>query len=144
MKIPRLRIREWYVVVILAVGIPAISDQVAGSNGGADEAALLGDWHGDSVCVVKPSGCHDEDSLYHVARMTDKTGWFLLRGDKIVNGKPVTVGTVECRYEREKKTLLCELERAVFQFAVAGDEMQGTMKLRDGTLWRRISLKKTK
>ena len=25
----------------------------------------LGDWRGMSVCQVKPSGCRDEDSLYH-------------------------------------------------------------------------------
>lgn len=143
MKSLRLRVSASFVVAAL-VGLPIIRIQAADSNGKADEAAIVGDWHGSSVCVIKPGGCNDEDSLYHVAQTTERPGWFLLTGDKIVNGKPVTMGTMECSYDRGKKTLLCEFENGVFQFTVAGDEMKGTMKLKDGTLWRRINLKKTK
>src|SRR5690242_20202066 len=52
-----------------------------------DNAAheLVGDWRGDSICVVRESACHDEDSLYHVSAMPEKAGWFLMKGDKIVD-----------------------------------------------------------
>lgn len=103
---------------------------------------LVGDWRGDSVCLVKPSACHDEDSLYHVAPLADRPHWFSMKLDKIVDGKPVTMGTVECSHDPEKHTLACEFERGAFQFTVRGNLMQGTMKLKDGTVWRKLSLKK--
>src|SRR5258708_28796468 len=28
----------------------------------ADDSSLVGDWHGESVCVVRDSACRDEDS----------------------------------------------------------------------------------
>lgn len=67
-----------------------------------------------------------------------------MKADKIVSGKPVTMGTVECSGDEARRTLDCEFERGVFQFAIQGNEMQGSMKLKGGTLWRKISLKKTK
>ena len=63
--------------------------------------------------------------------------------DKIVNGKPVTMGTQECSYDSTKKSLLCEFARGVMRFTVLGDRMEGTMSLTDGTLWRKITLKKS-
>lgn len=108
------------------------------------DAALAGDWHGESVCVVRPSGCHDEDSLYHITPVASRPGWFSIKADKIVDGKPVTMGTVECSYQPEKKSLTCEFERGVFQFFLRGDQLQGIMDLKDGTMWRKISLKRVK
>lgn len=63
--------------------------------------------------------------------------------DKIVNGKPVTMGTQECNYDSTKKSLVCEFARGVMRFAIQGDRMEGTMSHTDGTLWRKITLKKS-
>lgn len=106
------------------------------------DQAWIGDWHGESSCVVKPSGCHDEDSLYHVAQLKEKPGWFSLKADKIVDGKPVTMGVSECSYDREKHSLQCSLPSGMFQLEVQGNHMQGTMRLPDGTLWRKLDLTK--
>ncbi len=107
---------------------------------GNDEAALVGDWRGESVCQARDSACQDEDSLYHVDKLAGKPHWFSLRADKIVQGKPVTMGTVDCLHDAGKNTLTCEFARGVFQFAVTGNKMQGTMTLPDKTVWRKISL----
>jgi hypothetical protein len=106
------------------------------------EADLIGDWRGDSICQVRESACHDEDSLYHVAKLPDKPGWFSMKLDKIVDGKPVTMGTTECSYDSAKSALTCDFPRGVFHFSVQGDKMTGTMNLSDGTLWRKLVLKK--
>ena len=108
-----------------------------------DDSGIVGDWRGNSVCVVRESACHDEDSLYHVARLPEKPGWFSMKLDKIVDGKPVTMGMQECNYDSTKKSLVCEFPRGVMRFAIQGDKMEGTMTLTDGTLWRKISLKKS-
>jgi len=124
-------------VVSAAVRVPGSANPRAGSN---DDSSLLGDWHGDSVCVVRDSACHDEESLYHVSRLAVKPGWFSVQGDKIVDGKPVSMGTVECHYESDKQTLTCESPRGVFNLTVKNNRMIGTMNLPDGSLWRKISL----
>lgn len=109
----------------------------------ADDSSLVGDWRGESVCVVRDSACRDEDSLYHVTRLAGKPGWFSMKLDKIVDGKPVTMGTTECRDDSAKRTLTCEFPRGVFRFTIQANKMAGTMNLTDGTLWRKISLSKS-
>jgi hypothetical protein len=109
----------------------------------SDESLLVGDWRGDSICVVRESPCHDEDSLYHFTKMPGKPGWFSLKADKIVGGHPETMGTLECKYDGKARTLECAVsDRAVLQFTWEGKEMRGTMTLTDKTLWRKIALKK--
>jgi hypothetical protein len=103
---------------------------------------LVGDWRGESVCVVRESACHDEDSLYHVTRLAGKPGWFSMKLDKIVDGKPVTMGTTECSYDSAKRALTCEFPRGAFRFSIQANKMTGIMNLTDGTLWRKITLSK--
>jgi hypothetical protein len=109
----------------------------------ADDSIVVGDWHGDSICVVRESACHNEDSLYHVARLAGRPGWFSMKLDKIVDGKPVTMGRQECSFDSGKQILLCEFARGVMRFTLQGNKMEGSMTLTDGTLWRKISLKKS-
>jgi hypothetical protein len=65
-----------------------------------------------------------------------------LKADKIVDGQPVTMATIECSYDGGNRTLQCALPEGVLQFEVRENLMQGTMTLPDGTLWRKLSLKK--
>ncbi len=127
--------------IILAV----ISFTRAARVGASDsprENSPAGDWRGESLCLVKPSACHDEDSLYHFTRIADKPGRFSLQADKIVDGKPVTMGTVECDYDVARRALECNMGNAILKFDVRGNLMRGTMTLPNGTLWRKISLKR--
>jgi hypothetical protein len=109
----------------------------------ADESGLLGDWRGESVCVVRDSACRDEDSLYHLAKLAGKPGRFSMKLDKIVDGKPVTMGTTECSYDSAKRALTCEFPRGVFRFTIQANKMAGTMSRTDGTLWRKITLRRS-
>jgi hypothetical protein len=124
---------------VLGAGVP-VQGSANLQQGSNDDSSLLGDWHGESVCVVRESACRDEESLYHISRLIEKPGWFSVMGDKIVDGKAVSMGTVECRYESDKQTLSCESPRGVFKFTVKNSRMIGTMNLPDGSLWRKISL----
>jgi hypothetical protein len=135
----------WLIIVALGQVSAAPSLQsvtLQNKQAPADDSVVLGDWRGDSICQVRQSACHDEDSLYQVGRLVEKPGWFSLKADKIVDAKPVTMGTVECTYAPAKRALTCEFAVGVFQFTVQGNRMEGTMTLRDGTLWRKINLKK--
>jgi hypothetical protein len=109
----------------------------------SDESLLAGDWRGDSICVVRESACHDEDSLYHFAKIAGKSGVYSLQADKIVNGQEVTMGTSDCSYDAKARALECPIaDRAILRFTWEGKEMHGTMTLTNKTLWRKLSLKK--
>ena len=116
----------------------------AQSNASSKRDSPVGDWRGMSICQVKPSACHDEDSLYHFKKLA-KPGTFELQADKIVDGKPITMGTGPCEYDPSGQ-LVCTIPgaSATLSFDVRGDDKQGAMKLPDGTLWRKITLKKVR
>src|SRR5258707_363441 len=97
-----------------------------------DSEALIGDWRGNSICVVRESACHDEKALYHVAGLPDKPGRYSMRLDKIVDDKHVTMGTTECSYAPETHALTCEFPRGVLHFTLQGNKLEGTMNLQDG------------
>ena len=130
-------------VIALTGVVPLTGSGSQTNRASPEDYAIVGDWRGDSICMARESACRDEDSLYHVARLGDKPGWFSMKLDKIVDGKPVTMGTVECSYDSSKKSLGCEFPRGAFHLTLQGNKMEGTMTLTDGTLWRKISLKKS-
>ena len=65
-----------------------------------------------------------------------------MKGDKIVDGKAISMGAVECRYDAEKSVLTCELPGGVLRLTIHCNKMEGTMTLQDGTLWRKLALTK--
>lgn len=108
----------------------------------ADSSSLVGDWRGDSICVVRPSACNDEKALYHFKKLGDQPNRFSLQADKIVNGQAEEMGTMECSYVPEKQAVTCSTPKLVLHLTLKGKNLDGTMNLSDGTLWRNISLKK--
>jgi hypothetical protein len=129
---------HWFCCVsFLAIVSPSFAQ-----DSGRSESNLLGDWRGSSVCQVRESSCRDEASLYHVASIPEKPNWFSVKGDKIVEGRAITMGTVECHYDSARSDLTCDLPSGVLRFTVQGNKMEGTMALPDGTLWRKLNLTK--
>ena len=111
---------------------------------GGDESALLGDWHGTSLCLVKPSACHDEEALYHVKALPQQSGKFSLQADKIVDGKPVVMGTADCSYDAPKRLLRCDFPKGYIELTLQNDHLDGSMFLPDKTRWREIKLTKAR
>jgi hypothetical protein len=65
-------------------------------------------------------------------------GWLRPR---LLTIRKVLMGTSDCRYESQKHALDCPLpSESAMHFEVNGSMMKGTMRLRDGTLWRKIAL----
>jgi hypothetical protein len=107
----------------------------------ADDSALIGDWRGDSICVVRPSACNDEKALYHFKKFGNEPNRFSLQADKIVNGNAEGMGTMECSYAPEKHAVTCSTPKFVLHLTLKGKSLDGTMNLQDGTLWRNITLR---
>lgn len=102
---------------------------------------LAGDWTGESICTVHPSSCHDEHVIYHVTE-PDSTGKLQIEADKIVDDKPQSMGTLDCTFDRQHSSITCRMANGDWEFAVVGSNMTGTLKLPDGTLFRKISVHK--
>ena len=105
--------------------------------------AVVGDWHGTSICLVRPSACHDEEALYHV-KAGEKPGTFSLQADKIVNGTPEQMGPPAACNEAKRDVLHCEFGRGYVDLTLQGDHLNGAMFLPDKTRWRDIKLTRVK
>jgi hypothetical protein len=106
-----------------------------------DDGGIAGIWTGDSICTVHPSPCNDEKVIYHVSK-PDTKGDLTIQADKVVNGKPEDMGPIDCNFDAKASKVTCSMKNSLWEFDVKGDQMTGTLKLANGTLYRRISVKK--
>ena len=129
-------------LVGLAIAWGLLTTSIAFAKENA-QSAVVGDWHGSSICLVRWSACHDEEALYHV-KAGEKAGTFLMQADKVVNGKPQVMGPpAECS-NKEKDVLHCEFGRGFLDLTLQGDHLDGAMFLTDKTRWRDIKLTRVK
>jgi hypothetical protein len=106
-----------------------------------DDAALVGTWKGESLCQVKDSPCNDEKVVYKIARAKE-SGKVNIRADKIVDGRPVTMGVGDWDYNKEKNTLTLVIPRGVWKLTINASKIDGILTLSDKTIYRRMWLKK--
>lgn len=135
-----MKLRIASVVVALFVALPFI---VASGQ----TSSLVGDWTGESICVGNNPSCHDEKVIYHVSTAADDSTKVSIAADKIVNGKPEPMGTIELKYDASKMTLTGETQTAryhlLWEFTVKDGRMEGTLSiLPDKTIARRIKVQK--
>jgi hypothetical protein len=102
---------------------------------------LDGDWRGSSICLVKPSACRDEEALYQIAKVEPLR--YSLKADKIVDGKPVEMGSADCHFDQSSQALHCEFPKGYLDLTLTDDRLEGAMFLPDKTRWREIKLRKT-
>jgi hypothetical protein len=130
LQLPRLTV---------ALSVAGVKSQTTNSP-----SAIVGTWTGDSVCLVKPSACTDEASVYRISIPNSAKATVAIEANKIVNGKEVRMGVTECAYDLLKRHITCTLPNEnVLTFDVASDRLTGTMTLKDGTRWRTITLRKS-
>jgi hypothetical protein len=125
--------------LIAALFLPS----VARPHAGAQTAKLAGDWKGTSLCTIKSSPCHDENVIYHVTE-PNPAGDLTIQMDKIVEGKPEFMVTLDCKFDSRASTVTCPMKNGEWRFTVAANKMTGTLKLPDGTLYRNISVQRSK
>jgi hypothetical protein len=131
--------------VVLVSAVPALRQDKDASD---SLSKVLGEWEGESVCVDKNRpACKNEHVVYHIKKKDGEADTVTMRADKIINGKPEEMGVLDCKYDASKSTLTCEFTvnstHGVFEYAVKGAEMDGTLKiLPAGTLGRRINVKR--
>jgi hypothetical protein len=102
---------------------------------------LVGDWTGTSLCQVKPSPCHDENVVFRFSKPHENK--ITVQADKIIDGKPVTMGAGEWTYDKSTGTLTWQIPRGDWKLIVNDATMDGTLIVPDNVVFRKIHLKKS-
>lgn len=100
-------------------------------------ATALGTWRGTSLCLVHPSGCHDENVVYRITPTTTRDS-VSLDGRKIVNGVEEEMGVLGCRFNPRNAGLTCQMRNGVWNFTVHGDSLTGELLQPNGTKFRDV------
>jgi hypothetical protein len=101
---------------------------------------IPGEWRGYSVCVDKNSACRDEVNVYRFSTVARGPNEFSATASKVVDGKEVVMGSAEWKFDGEKQVL--ESQAPAIRLVVNGNQMEGTLTLPSGLVYRRIYLMK--
>ena len=135
-------------VVLLGVAVSAKAHNDSSAKRDTDDGSrLVGNWTGESICVGNNPACHDEKVVYRISKSPTETGKLIIIMDKIIDGKPETMATLDFKYDGEKGTLVGEFKNAryhgLWEFTVKGNVMEGTLSLLPArTIGRRVKVKK--
>ncbi len=127
-------------IVVIVVGV-AWYNSASKAGAAEDVGRLVGNWSGDSVCVDRKSACQDEKVVYRISGYAGDPTRVKIQADKIVDGKPVTMGVEDYRIDHELGVLSHEDEHGVWKITVNGNRLDGTMTV-GGAPFRRLTLKK--
>lgn len=112
------------------------------------QSSAVGTWRGESVCTDKSrTACKNEEVVYRIEEIAGKPGVLALLADKIIDGRRVPMGKLECEYDEAAGKLSCEFTirqtHGLWEYKVSGDTMEGTLVLLPAkTLGRRVKVKR--
>lgn len=92
--------------------------------------------------VAPQSPCHDEIVRYEVAKSSNDSGKVSITAYKIVSGRPVKMGSVDWKYNREERTLVWETPMGVWKLVFERNRIYGELTQHDKNIFRRVTLKK--
>jgi hypothetical protein len=97
----------------------------------------VGVWRGTSVCLVRPSACHDEIVVYRIAS-TSAADSVTLDARKIVSGEEQEMGVLTCHFASANGSLACAIPQGTWRFWVRGDSLVGELRHPDNTKFRDV------
>jgi hypothetical protein len=90
----------------------------------------VGVWRGTSKCVVRPSACNDEVTVYRIARVNASDS-LTIDGRRVVNGQEVEMGVLGCRSDASGAQVTCAMPNGVWRFTIRGDSLVGELRSPD-------------
>jgi hypothetical protein len=114
----------------------------AAARAQAPRDAFVGEWRGESVCLVRGGACHDEIVVYRIAPHAAYADTLTLAAWKIVRGREDLMGTLACAADGAGRVLTCPMPpqypAGTWRFVRADRTLEGTLTMADGTPMRRI------
>jgi hypothetical protein len=101
-----------------------------GAVPGHPTSELVGRWRGPSICTKADwnAACHDEDAFYDASEGV-APGHVLLKGYKVIDGKPQYMGDLDFAFDASEKAWVAEFSGPHLQsrwiFEVSGNELHG-------------------
>lgn len=138
----RRRAGRFVVAVILGAGLPA-----AAASPAATPRDAVGTWTGSSTCVGDRPACKNETVVYRFVPVDGKPDRVRLLADKILEGKRVPMGALDCENDAANGRVRCEFTRGrthgVWLYVVNGDAMTGTLEvLPERTIGRDVKVRR--
>jgi hypothetical protein len=130
--------------VSLAIAIAAIGVFGGGFVAAEGRIDVVGVWRGESICASNAGACHNENVIYSIKEIANRPAAVFIQADKIVDGRTVTMGSSEWRYDRAEGTLEWRTDRQTWRLKVMGNRIEGSLTLADGTVFRKVTLEKDK
>ena len=134
-------IRAWAITIRLTgLAIANLLAPGAAAQSPSQQPAAMtpvGLWRGTSVCLVRPSACHDEIVVYRIAR-TKAADTLTMDARRIVNGEEQEMGVLSCRFTPPNGPLTCAIPQGTWQFRARNDSLVGELRLPDNTKFRDV------
>src|SRR5712671_2540632 len=108
----------------------------------AQASGPAGTWRGQSICTTDAPACHNESVVYYIKDVPDKSDVVFIQADKIMDGKPITMGSGQWQYNKAENTLEWRSPQRVWLLKIAGNHIEGTLTLADKTVFRKMTLDK--
>ena len=105
-----------------------------------DQAAApnpVGVWRGTSKCMVRPSACNDEVTVYRIARVNASDS-LTIDGRRMVNGQEVEMGVLGCHSAESGAQVTCAIPNGVWRFTIRGDSLVGELRSPDNKKTRDV------
>jgi hypothetical protein len=129
-----------WAVIVVALGAQPLH---------AQDSEILGTWRGTSICVKEAwnSACNDEQVIYDFTAVPGRPDSVSLDAQKLVDGKPESMGTLALGYVAATKAWVADWSNAryhlLWTFEVTGRTLTGTLLvLPERRLARHISVRK--
>ena len=121
-------------VALVAVGLLARRAPAQAAEGASNP---VGVWRGTSLCLVRPSSCHDEVVVYRITRVKT-TDTLSMDARKIINGQEEEMGVLACRLAASGASFTCPIPSGVWRFTVRRDSLVGELRRADSTKFRDV------
>jgi hypothetical protein len=112
-----------------------------------DNTFVLGTWTGTSTCVGNRPACKNELVVYRFAKLEGNPKQVRLYADKVIDGKRVPMGELDCEVDAEHHTVRSEFTigntHGIWEYTVDGDAMTGKLIiLPDKTIGRDVKARR--
>lgn len=121
--------------LVAFVAVVALAERAPAQQAGTSNP--IGVWRGASKCLVQPSPCHDEVTVYRITGVNASDS-LSMDASKIVNSREEGMGVLACHVTAQGSSFTCTMPNGVWRFMIRGDSLIGELRKPDNTKFRDV------
>jgi hypothetical protein len=139
----RKRIAKMVLITVCLLVIVGMAQSSTAQKDKVESDSPIGVWRGDSLCTTASSAsCNNERVVYYIEAIAGKSDSVMIRADKIVDGKAITMGSGPWQYDRSKQTLSWQSGERLWLLIIKGRQIEGTLTVANGVIFRKMTLRR--